>query len=285
MMDDKSDHAPASMINKICELEDKFQDYEYPKVSVIIPAYNCVQTIASTIESVLKQDYLSFELIVIDGGSRDRTLEVVCSYRDPRIHIYSTSNSQHYEMLNKGISYATGQYLNFLFPGDFYLFPGVLKSIMSLVLENESPHLAYCAMLLRDGKSEPKILFRPLTKSLLMKGQLPTSLQSCWFRSNLFVELGKFNAAYKFRGDYEFICRFFMKNQYRIIHTRRVLTDYDFRNISRKMVFDHFRDTLKNIYRHFGLLAAIRWFFLQKDGSRFVKLWMKTLKVAFLGRS
>lgn len=264
--------------------EQKFHDYEFPKVSIIIPTFNCSQSISLTLDSVLIQEYPDFEILVIDANSTDRTLEIIKSYRSEKIRIYSVTSSKRYEILNKGISQALGEYINFLFPGDFYIYRETLKTMMTLVLENRKPQLVYCGTLLRDGKSEVKTLFRPLTLELLKKGQQPTSLQSCWFKAEAFHELGKFNPSFRLRGGFEFMCRFCLKKDFRVIATHRVLSDYDLRWVTRRMVLRHFWETMRTLSKYFGAFTTLTWLLYQKDTERFLKLWMRNLKIAFLGR-
>lgn len=264
--------------------EQKFHDYEFPKISIIIPTFNCSQSISLTLDSVLMQEYPDFEILIIDANSTDRTLEVIKGYRNEKIRLYSITSSQRYEILNKGISHARGEYINILFPGDFYIFRETLKFMMTLVLENGKPQLVYCGTLLRDGKSEVKSLFRPLTLDLLKKGQQPTSLQSCWFKDEAFRELGKFNPSFRLRGGFEFMCRFCLKKNFRAVATHRVLSDYDLRWVTRRMVLRHFWETQRTLYKYFGVLTMLAWLFYQKDTERFLKLWMRNLKIAFLGR-
>ncbi|CCB91661.1 putative glycosyltransferase [Waddlia chondrophila 2032/99] len=265
--------------------QDKFnyQDYQYPEVSVVIPCFNHCAKIALTLDSILGQNYFKYEVLVIDAGSTDRTLEVVKSYRDERIRIYSVSGYKRYEMLNKGISQASGSYVNCLFPGDFYIYPDALLFIMETALDRNLPDLVYCGTLLRDGRSDPKILYREMTLNLLKRGQQPTSLQSCWFKTETIRSLGKFNTNYKLRGGYELICRFMAHPGLRAVSTKRVLTDYDLRHVTRAMVFSHFIETLKIVRQYFGLKAMIRWLFIQKDFKRLLKIWWRQVKMAFIG--
>lgn len=262
----------------------KFQDYEFPKVSIVIPTYNCAQSIAVTLESVLEQEYPDFEVIIIDGSSTDRTLEVLKSYRTEKVYIHTVTSYNRYEMLNKGITHAHGTYINFLFPGDFYINKTVLKQMMRSVLEHEKPHLAYCGTHLRDGRSEVKILFRPLNLALLKNGQQPTSLQSCWFRNDTFREIGKFNTRLRLRGGFDLLCRFCLHKGLRATAENRVLTDYDLRWVTRRLVLRHFWETCRTVYRYFGFFYALRWLMIQKDSWRFTKLWIRSIKIAFLGR-
>jgi len=255
----------------------------YPKVSIIIPTYNCSQLISLTLESLLLQDYPNFELIVVDAGSEDRTLEVVNSFKDERISIYSVSVYQIYEMLNKGISQSDGQYINFLFPGDYYIANTTLQIMMNLALDFEMPSMVFCGTLLRPGKDDPKILYRHLSLSLLRKGIQPTSLQSCWFHRSTFALIGKFNTELTIRGGYELFCRFSLHHNLRTVSINRVLTDFDLRSITRAQVIAHFKETLYVINKYFGWFSVVRWLFVQKDVKRFLGLWMSRLKIAVLG--
>ena len=268
----------------LLEENKKYNDYEFPSVSVIIPTFNSTEKISLTLESVLEQIYPDFEIIIVDAGSTDRTLEVIKNYRDERIRLYSIPGYQRYEMLNKGISQAKGEYINCLFPGDFYIHQKTLVQIMEAALDDEKPSLVYCGTLIRDGKSDPKVLFRPLSLKLLKKGQQPTSLQSCWFRRDTLRNLGKFNTSYQMRGGFELMCRFGLTTGLRERSVSRVLTDYDLRLVTRSMVWCHFTETLRTLYSFFGIIPTIKWLFVQKDFSRIIHIWWKSIKTAFIGR-
>ncbi len=268
----------------LLQSEHKYNDYEYPKISVVLPTYNCAETVSASLTSVLEQDYPDFELIVVDASSTDHTLEIVKGLRNERVRIFTVSEYQRYQMLNKGISHADGLYLNFLFPGDFYLYREAFKYMMNLALEHEKPNLVFCGTLLRDGKSEVKTLYRHLTLKLLRRGQQPTSLQSCWFKADTFEKIGRFDTSYQLRGGYDLLCRYSLYGHLHTFSKNRVLTDYDLRWVTRKMIVRHFRETMRIVRKYFGFFATFRWLFLQKDLSRFTKLWLKSLRIAFFGR-
>ncbi|MCB1112696.1 MAG: glycosyltransferase, partial [Chlamydiia bacterium] len=220
--------------------EGKYQDYEYPKVSIVLPTYNCAQVIGLTLESILNQEYPDFEVIIVDGGSTDRTLEIVKNYREEKVRIFSVSGFQRYEMLNKGISQGTGAYFNFLFPGDYYIYRKTLKYLMGMALDYQSPHMVFCGTMLRGGKTDLKIMYRHLSASLLKKGHQPTSLQSCWLHADVFKKIGKFNTTLKLRGGFDLFCRFVLHHHLKTVSTTRVLTDYDLRLVTRPMIATHF---------------------------------------------
>ncbi len=83
-----------------------------PKVSVVMPAYNAEKYIGEAIESILNQTFTDFEFIIINDGSTDKTKEIIQSYDDPRIvYLENKKNSGIVVTLNKGLDYATGEYI------------------------------------------------------------------------------------------------------------------------------------------------------------------------------
>lgn len=273
------------LIDQLSNVMRKYQPQDYPFISIVIPTRNSAQTIGLSIDSVLRQDYPSYELIIVDS-SDDRTLEIVKSFNSSKIHIYSVTQCSRYEMVNKGLSQASGEYINFLFPGDFYISYETIKQMMALALEKNKPDLVYSGTLLREGRgSEAKVLFRHLDIESLKKGLQPTSLQSCWFKTSVVRNLGKFNPRYKMRGGFDLMCRFCLDKNLHFISLKRILTDYDLRLVTREMVTDHFFETMKTIYRYFGLFTTLKWLlFYQRDSRRIVKLWLRSMRIAFSGR-
>jgi glycosyltransferase involved in cell wall biosynthesis len=89
-------------------------------VSIVIPAYNHAPYVAETIDSVLRQTYQNWELIIIDDGSTDATPEIIQRYSDPRIRAYRQENRGLSATLNRGIELARGQYFAFLPSDDIY---------------------------------------------------------------------------------------------------------------------------------------------------------------------
>ena len=91
------------------------------KVSVIIPVYKVEKYIAATVESVLKQSYKHFELLIIDDGSPDQSIEICQQFTDPRIKIIRQRNRGVSAARNTGIRHAQGTYLAFLDGDDLWL--------------------------------------------------------------------------------------------------------------------------------------------------------------------
>jgi len=258
-------------------------DYIYPRITIIIPTFNSSQNIAATLGGILYESYPDYEVIIVDAESTDKTLDIVHSFFDPKIRICSVTAYQLYEMLNKGISLATGEYINILMPGDSYLSINTFKAVMKLVADHEKPYLVYGGCLLRDGKSEPRICYRELSANLLRKGIQPTALQAVWFHKDVFPVIGKFRTHFKIRGELDLFCRFVLSPGLQHKSTTHVLIDFDLNLIDLKDVSLHFKETFEIVFHYFGFIAALKWLATQKDAGRIVSLWWHRLKSAFLG--
>ena len=93
-----------------------------PKVSVIIPIYNAGKYLHACLDSVVNQTLKEIEIICVDDGSTDNSLQIVQDYvkRDPRIKAFSQPNMNAGAARNRGLQYATGKYLSFLDADDFF---------------------------------------------------------------------------------------------------------------------------------------------------------------------
>lgn len=135
-----------------------------PKISVIIPAYNAEKTIAETIQSVQKQTFPNFELIVINDGSKDRTVEIVESIKDERLKIFSYENGGLPVARNRGISHATGDFIAFLDADDLWTADKLERQLMALE-HNPEAGVAYSWTCFMDVDEQGKPLsFLPSPK-------------------------------------------------------------------------------------------------------------------------
>lgn len=115
----------------------------YPKVSIIIPAYNCEQYIGSTIKSCLCQDYDNIEVIVVNDGSSDCTAELVASFLpDSRIIVINQENKGVSAARNHGLECATGDYITFL-DSDDELAQDTISRNIEVLISNQDANWLY----------------------------------------------------------------------------------------------------------------------------------------------
>ncbi|WP_431434868.1 glycosyltransferase family 2 protein [Bacteroides hominis] len=107
------------------------------KVSVITVVYNGIDYIESTILSVLNQDYINLEYIIIDGGSTDGTLDIIKKYEDRIFYWLSEPDHGIYDAMNKGVAVATGVWIHFRNCGDYFYSDNVISAIFTQIIPND----------------------------------------------------------------------------------------------------------------------------------------------------
>ena len=100
------------------------------KVTIITVVLNGERDIEKTIKSVISQDYSNVEYIIIDGGSTDRTIDIIKKYEDKVDFWCSEKDQGIYDAMNKGIDKATGDLVNFMNAGDVYKDPFALSHLL-----------------------------------------------------------------------------------------------------------------------------------------------------------
>ncbi|NEQ65642.1 MAG: glycosyltransferase [Symploca sp. SIO2D2] len=113
-----------------------------PLISVIIPAYNAEKTILETIESILQQTFADFEIIVINDGSQDSTLELLSGVKDPRLQVFSFPNAGLAASRNRGVARAKGEYISFIDADDLWT-PDKLELQLQALQTNPEAAVAY----------------------------------------------------------------------------------------------------------------------------------------------
>ncbi len=113
-----------------------------PLISVIIPVYNGEKTLRETLESVLNQTFSEFEIIVINDGSKDSTLDIVSSIQDARLKIFSYPNAGQSVSRNRGFSQACGEFIAFLDADDLWT-PDKLEAQFNALQANPQAAVAY----------------------------------------------------------------------------------------------------------------------------------------------
>lgn len=98
------------------------------KISIVIPTLNQGNTIEDTIFSIINQNYPFYEIIVMDGGSNDATLDVLSRYRPYLAHVSSAPDKGQSQAINRGFQQATGDIFAWLNSDDYYL-PGALAKV------------------------------------------------------------------------------------------------------------------------------------------------------------
>lgn len=210
-----------------------------PLISVLMPAYNHEKFVGSAIQSVLSQSYENFELVVVDDGSTDATLEVIRGFSDPRIRVVSQANQDAYNALNRCVDISTGEYLAIINSDDLYLpqrlgdileelrsFGGVCAFTEVKAIDNTDNDLPAS----HPWRKWYEKLKRAYTRSTdlyeaFLNGNLMVTSSNLFFHRSVSDGIGGFRKL-RFLHDYEFIFRILRQYNTRTLFLRRELLMY-----------------------------------------------------------
>jgi glycosyltransferase involved in cell wall biosynthesis len=183
------------------------------KVSIITAALNGEGCIARTLDSVAQQDYPDIEHVVADGGSTDRTLDIVraSDVRAPRV--LSSADSGVYAAFNKGLRAATGDVIAYLNCGDCYeTSSAVSKAVRSLT--THGVEAVFADLLIVDPNRRSKVIrrfsSRRFSPSAMTFGLMPAH-PTLFLRRAVYEAVGYYDPEFRIAGDYEFCLRAFVK--------------------------------------------------------------------------
>lgn len=184
------------------------------KVSVITVCYNSANTIRDTLESVKAQSYSNIELIIVDGKSTDKTLDIVREYKDFITLVISEKDAGIYDAMNKGIRASTGDIVGFLNSDDFYTDRESIQSIVDSFLSNKEVDGVYGDLMLVKEKNIDRFsrLYssKNFSKSLIRFGfMLPHP--TYYIKKNKYEEYGFYKLDYRVSADFELITRHITK--------------------------------------------------------------------------
>ena len=196
------------------------------KISTVTVCRNSETTIAQTVASFLRQTHPDKELLVIDGGSTDKTVEIVKGFQSDAIRIISEKDRGIYDAMNKGLANFSGDAIGFLNADDVYHDPSVLGRIVQSL---ESADAVYGDLVMvsdhvtghivREWKSTE---FRP---DAFRTGWMPPH-PTFYIRRELAARTGWFDLSYRISADYDFMLRAMELHHPRVRHIPHLLVDF-----------------------------------------------------------
>lgn len=182
-----------------------------PQISIVITTYNRANYIAETIESIRKQTFTDWELLIMDNGSEDETKKIVESINDSRIQYYYYEPTTTGRLRNIAFSKAKGEYLSFMDSDDLWL-EDKLERQMKLLQANSGIRFSFTNSYDFTGNKEIVAAYNPITEGILIKNifnefidhKLKPTIQSFLFHKSCLDVAGRFYETRIF-NDYRFI--------------------------------------------------------------------------------
>lgn len=179
------------------------------KVTVVTAVLNDAGHIEQTILSVISQTDIEIEYIIVDGGSKDGTLELIGKYKDKISLLISEPDRGVYDAMNKGIKYSTGDFIYFINSGDVLLNPSILSKIKLEELKERNA-IIYGNVIVAYGNIEALEKPRPFFNSKMKFKGIGICHQSMFFPGEL-IRNEKYDLSYNIAADYDLAYRLWRK--------------------------------------------------------------------------
>ncbi len=179
---------------------------ELPKISIVTACLNHGEYLEDAILSVMHQGYPNFEHIVVDGASKDNTLEVLKRY--PHVHWISEPDRGQSDALNKGFRMATGDLVGWLNADEYYL-PGALDTLAKAATENPKVDVFYADYIFvdKDGRLQKANTAHPFDYRILLYYGCFVCTVTTFFRREVFEENLLLDEHYRVVMDFEYFVR------------------------------------------------------------------------------
>lgn len=203
------------------------------KVSIITVVYNNVENIQNAIQSVLDQDYLNIEYIVIDGNSIDGTISAIEKFAGQIDCFISSSDEGIYDALNKGIEISTGEIIGILHSDDLFIDVRVVSDMVEM-LESRDAEFIFSDLVIVNPETKKLIryymahYFRPW---MLRIGWVPPH-PTVFMKKTIFDEFGNYSLDYQIASDFDYFVRIFYGRKIHWTYLNRITVLMGSRGIS-----------------------------------------------------
>jgi glycosyltransferase involved in cell wall biosynthesis len=174
-------------------------------ISIITVCYNCQDTIQKTLESVISQTYPHIQYIIIDGGSTDRTLSIISTFKNRIDQVISEKDAGIYEAMNKGLQHAQGDIIYFLNSGDRIFALDTIERIVLIFKDHQEVSLVHGdAVGYGDGPDEYLSMYRKNPVIYFTQGLCH---QTLFARKQVFEKVGTFDIHFSVFADRDWLFR------------------------------------------------------------------------------
>ncbi len=244
-----------------------------PKVSIVTPSFNQGCFLEASIQSVLAQDYPNLEYILVDGGSKDESQEIIQKYRTHFAWWVSEKDRGHADALNKGFAHASGEILAWLNSDDLYQ-PGAVTQAVEALRGDPQLGMVYGDANLIDDRSRTigQFASRQTDYRRLLRGSVHIPQATTFFRADLWREVGPLDLSLFFSFDYDLWVKLAKVSQIRYVP--RLWADFRIHEKGKTLVNDDrcYPDMLRVLAREGG--GWFSWMRLRWIARRLLYAWV-----------
>lgn len=184
------------------------------KVSIITVSKNSKDTIVDTIQSVINQSYANIEYIIIDGASKDGTIEIIKKYNGHIAAFLSEEDNGIYDAMNKGIRMASGDIVGILNSDDIFYSNDIVEKIVQEFVTNNIDAVYGDVQFINPSNSKVIRYYssKNFNRNKFQYGIMPAH-PSFYAKRELFEKFGYYKTDYQIAADFELLLRFIYKNK------------------------------------------------------------------------
>jgi glycosyltransferase involved in cell wall biosynthesis len=206
-------------------------------ISIVTVVFNREHEIESTIRSVLDQTYQDFEYLVIDGGSKDGTVELIKKYSSSINYWISERDKGIYDAMNKGARAATGEWIIFMNAGDLFYNSSVLENCASILKSSSDKLMVYGDAEIISGEHK-HVQYQhdrhlDLTKSIIH--------QSTFVR-RVYLQENPYDTRYRVMADYDNLLKVSVLSPDKCVHVNEIICRYDKTGVSSRPLYTYFKE-------------------------------------------
>ena len=195
------------------------------KISIITVTYHADAVLEQAVCSVIGQDYSNIEYIIIDGESTDGTLDIIKKYEDEIELWVSEPDHGIYDAMNKGLTYATGNYIYYLGADDCLLAPNSISQVVSFLQDNPEVDVLCASVMMVDTVYRiEKVYSSDCSEADVMSGY-NTPHQGMFVRREI-LQKYRFDTSYRIAADYKNFLKFYLDPDIKLQKTDLIVAYY-----------------------------------------------------------
>jgi glycosyltransferase involved in cell wall biosynthesis len=189
---------------------------DLPRISIVINSFNQADYLEQTLHSVIEQNYPNLELLVVDGGSTDGSVEIIQRYAEHITWWITEKDSGQADGINKGLRHATGEVTAWLNSDDFY-YPGAVQQAAEAFLNHPEAGLIYGDVMAVDASGKP--FHRMKTGDVDVEGLMTFHIlnqPAVFMRRSILKSAGVLDPSYHYLLDHQLWLRIAVRS--RVVH-------------------------------------------------------------------
>lgn len=258
----------------------KKSEINKPLISIITVVFNGEKFLEKTILSVLNQTYDNIEYIIIDGGSTDKSLDIIKKYNNALDYWLSEKDNGIYDAMNKGLKFISGDIIGIINSDDWYNSDSI-DNVVKLHLRNKNNLSIYFGDLFKYSRNGDYLFKVIRDKKYLTKKinwGMPLNHPSTFVCSEVYHNIGFFDTTYRICGDYDFIYRSYKSKLISFRYSNTITANMRLGGVSDDKgsfyirVSEHFR--IRSLYisklKNTSIYLYMRILFYIKDNLRII---------------